>query len=364
MDNPFKYSRVVTGKAFCNRVKEQNQLLDLIKNSENILIYSHRKTGKSSLINKVFHTLKNEKPVVKTIYIDLYGTLSEQEFIDVLFTGLTQIEPNHKKILKSISGLKMISSIDPVTNLPTISLSSDPVEKKNLLSKVMQTLESYSKKNKLVVAFDEFQEISGYTEEGFEKRLRSFIQHHDQISYIFSGSQQHLLSDMFNSVKRAFYHSAHSFPLGIIKIEHFVTWAQTLFAEKNIGLPGDIIKSIVDRCDYQPLYIQQFLYHLWKIKNITMETVDEIENSIIQSHQNEYINIFDSLTTNQKKALKLIAKTGGTSIYQTETLSRMGFKNSSLLSRAIKSLIDKELIIKNGHYKIYDVLFEKWISFI
>jgi len=40
----------------------------------------------------------------------------------------------------------------------------------------MNILSKYSQKRKLVIAFDEFQEIGNYTEGGFEKRLRSFIQ--------------------------------------------------------------------------------------------------------------------------------------------------------------------------------------------
>ncbi|MBU1386927.1 MAG: hypothetical protein KKD32_03650 [Proteobacteria bacterium] len=364
MKNPFKYSRLVINKAFCNRKYEQDQLLDLIQNSENVLLYSHRKTGKSSLIHKVFRKLIEEKSNIKTIYIDLYGTLSEQDFIDAVFTGLTQIEPSHKRILKAIPGLKMVSSIDPMTNLPTISISSEPSEKKNMLAKAMQTLESYSMKNQLAVALDEFQEISGYSEDGFEKRLRSFIQLHSRISYIFSGSQQHILTQMFNSSKRAFYHSAHSFPLDNIEMSHFVSWAQNLFAEKKIDLPLEAIENITERCCYQPLYIQQFLYELWKVKVIDTKKIDDIENEILQSHRNEYISIFDGLTTNQKKAMKLLAKTDGESIYQTDMLNSMGFKSGSLLSRAIKSLLDKELIVKNGRYRIHDIMFKKWIMAI
>lgn len=334
MKNPFKFSKLVTNKAFCNREEEQELLLDLINNSENILLYSHRKTGKSSLIHKVFNRLIDEK-TIKTIYIDLYGTLSEQDFIDAVFTGL-----------------------------PAISISSKPSEKKNLLAKAMQTLESYSIKNRLVVAFDEFQEISGYAEKGFEKRLRSFIQLHSRISYIFSGSQQHLLTQMFSSATRAFYNSAHSFPLEKINMSHFVSWAQNLFAEKKVSLPREIIEIIVKKCRYQPFYIQQFLYKLWKVRLIDMKKVNHIEKKIIQSHRNEYINIFDNLTLNQKKALKLIAKTDGESLYQSETLNSVGFKSGSLLNRAIKSLIDKEIIIKNKKYRIHDVMFKKWLATI
>ncbi|MDX1708173.1 MAG: hypothetical protein R3274_06200 [Desulfobacterales bacterium] len=35
---------------------------------------------------------------------------------------------------------------------------------------------SYSKKHKMLVVFDEFQEVAKYSEKGFEKRLRKIIQ--------------------------------------------------------------------------------------------------------------------------------------------------------------------------------------------
>lgn len=361
MKNPFSYSGIVTDKAFCNRVSEIGEIRSLVENSQNILLFSHRKTGKSSLIFKLFKEIKKNNSDVKTIYIDLYGTLSEQDFVDALFTGLTQIEPQYKKILKTIPGLKIVSSLDPLTGMPAVSISSEPAEKKNLLAQVMKTLESYSKKSKLVVAFDEFQEISEYTEEGFEKRLRSFIQMHENISYLFSGSQAHLLSEMFLSAKRPFYHSAQSFPLQPIEKEDYISWAKGLFKEKNVDLPEDIMDDIVERCDYQPLYIQQFLYKLWQARVIDFDKVSEIEHEIINSHKNEYISVFDNLTVNQKKALKLLVKTGGASVYQTENLSSVGLKNASLLARAIQSLLDKELISKNGTYRIQDVMFKKWI---
>jgi hypothetical protein len=361
MINPFSYSGIVSDKAFCNRKNEQNKLLELIINSQNILLFSHRKTGKSSLIHKIFKRLNSDNPGIKTIYIDLYGTLSEQDFIDAIFTGLAQIEPHYKKILKTIPGLKMIGSVDQTTNLPTISFSTEPHEKKHLLEKAMQTLESYSIKNRLVVGFDEFQEVAGYAEKGFEKRLRSFIQLHSKISYIFSGSQRHILSEMFNSAKKAFYQSALSFPLERIKKVHYVSWAQDLFAKKNMDLSSEIIEDIVERCDYQPMYIQQFLFSLWKLRNISLEKIIILENEIIKSHRNEYISIFDSLTVNQKKALKIIAITDGEAMYQADNLNKRGFKSGSLLARAIKSLLDKELIVRNGNYHIQDILFKKWV---
>ena len=51
-------------------------------------------------------------------------------------------------------------------------------------------LGSLSEKRKLMVVFDAFQEIAGYKQKGFEKRLRAIIQQHENISY-FLGARLH-----------------------------------------------------------------------------------------------------------------------------------------------------------------------------
>ena len=361
MTNPFSYSGVVTKKAFCNRKNELSQLTGLIENSQNVLLYSHRKAGKSSLLFEIFRKMDDKKSGIKTMYVDLYGTLTEHDFVNALFAALPQIEPHYKKVLKSLAGINLTVSFDPSTGAPVFSVSASPSEKKRLLSKTMDILKSYSNRNRLAIALDEFQEISEYGEDGFEKRLRSHIQTHDRIAYIFCGSQAHLLSEMFQSAKRAFYQSARSFPLQKIQKAEFVSWAKEHFASKNVDLPDNIAEEVIERCEHQPLYIQQFFHRLWQAKTLTLDKVDSIEKEILQNHKNEYITVFDSLTANQKKALKLIARTGGEAMYQAENFYSVGFSTASQLTRAIGSLMEKELIAKNCNYQIQDVMLKKWV---
>ena len=360
MKNPFSYSGIVTKRAFCNRENELGQIGQQIQNSQNVLLYSHRKTGKSSLLIELFRRMNEQVPGIKTMYVDLYGTVTEQDFVDALFAGLPQVEPQYKRILKALPGVKVFVSVDPATGYPVFSVSAAPSERKHLLSRTMDILKSYSEKFRLAIALDEFQEISQY-EQGFEKRLRSYIQTHDRISYIFSGSQAHILAEMFQTAKRPFYQSARSFPLQPIDKASYVAWAKELFSRKKVDLPKEVAEEVVERSEYQPLYIQHFFYRLWQTRSLDLAKVAAIEWEIIQSHKNEYITIFDNLTANQKKALKLIAKTDGEGIYQTENLQDAGFSSSSLLARAVDSLEEKELIAKNGTYQIQDVMLKKWI---
>jgi hypothetical protein len=167
---------------------------------------------------------------------------------------------------------------------------------------------------------------------------------------------------MFDSAKRAFYKMARSYPLENIQMQHYVDWAQKLFKKKNVKLDKEIISDIVERCDYQPMYIQQFLFDLWRSGTISPAALDEIQKSIIISQKNQFTVLWDLLTLNQKKALWLLAETGGQGIYGAEQLQRVGFNSGSVLQRALTSLAEKEILSKNGTFQFQDAMFKKWVQ--
>jgi hypothetical protein len=369
MQNPFAYSNYVTGESFCNRKKELSELLTYIKTSQNILLYSHRRYGKSSLIHQAFNIIKAKKLNIGAMHVELYGTISEKDFITRTFQCLNQLESNFERLLKSVSkavkNIKLNLSIDPTTGDTSVSPSFEAVNEEVVLGELMNMLAKYSQKRKLVIAFDEFQEVASYTENGFEKRLRSFIQQHSNICYIFSGSQQHLITEMFNSNSRAFYKMAESFPLDKIETKHYIPWIQNLFRRNNVQLPVELIEEIISRFENHPMYIQNFLFHLWEEpikKKLSPEIIDKIENSIIGRKDLEYTVLWGTLTINQKKTLKLILLNNGSNLFNADSLKSVNLRTASLVTKALSSLINKEIIAKNGNYQIQDIVFKKWLQ--
>ena len=53
MKNPFIYGKEVSGANFCNRKKEIKELCCNAHNSQNVIIFSQRRFGKTSLIKEV-----------------------------------------------------------------------------------------------------------------------------------------------------------------------------------------------------------------------------------------------------------------------------------------------------------------------
>jgi hypothetical protein len=109
------------------------------------------------------------------------------------------------------------------------------------------------------------------------------------------------------------------------------------------------------------MYIQQFLFELWRQGGISPATISQIESDILERRKNEFIILWDSLTPNQRKALRLLAKTEGEAIFYSESLQRFGFSSGSILSRALSSLSKRDIVTKNKAYHIQNVMLKKWI---
>lgn len=361
MKNPFVVTGVVQELAFCNRLNEQAELKTHIQNSQNVLLYSHRRHGKTSLILKVFKQLSNVTP----IYIDLYGTTSVEDFIKAFIKGVSVVEKKTNRLIKlvreSLSGVAVTFGYDPVSNTPSMSASFSHKPADLDIDVIFQMAKTISQKKKIVIAFDEFQEIANYGGDAFEKKLRKAIQHHDNIAYIFAGSQRHLITAMFNNAKRAFYQMAVSMPLHRINTEDFIEWIQDLYIQAGKSINEMVIRNVVTRCENHPKYIQEFFYTLWPVKAVGLEEVNKVEMLILEKRSIEFMNTWDALSLNQKKALKLIAATSGEGIYSAENLTKHQFKTASQVAAALKALEQRELLSKNGEYRIQDPIFMRWV---
>ena len=266
-----------------------------------------------------------------------------------------------KTVREGIRSIGINFSVDPITGMPTASPVFNKGAERSTIDEIFALLENLSKKKKMVVALDEFQEIATYGGDTFEKNLRRSIQKHDRISYIFSGSQRHLLTDMFSARNRAFYMMATSYPLRRIKTNHYVTWINGLYQRAGRAIENKFIEDVVNRCENHPMYMQEFFFNIWRKDKLSFELIDKIERKIVEKRIPEYAYAWDSLTLNQKRSLKLIAGTAGKFIFAAENLDRFGFRTASQVTAALKSVEKVGLVDKNKEWKIHDPFFKRWL---
>jgi hypothetical protein len=124
----------------------------------------------------------------------------------------------------------------------------------------------------------------------------------------------------------------------------------------------NLIEEVVSRCDNHPIYVQQFLYHLWDAAEPAFDDLDEVEATILRKNNNQYLTLWESLTLNQKKTLKLVIATGGKKIFHAAAIHAADLQSSAQVIRALESLIAKDIVTKNGEYRIQDAMIKKWIQ--
>jgi len=173
--NPFKYGKIVEGEFFYDRVEELKRIKDTLKGGNNLVLYAPRRYGKSSLVHKALNELQAEG--FNTLYLDFLSIYSREVFIKnysklIAEKNSSLIEATVKKFGKLIRGIVPSLSFDNFGN-PSFSFSwIDGAEKLQTLEDVINLPDKLSnKKNKWIIAFDEFQEITKLNGESFEKLL-------------------------------------------------------------------------------------------------------------------------------------------------------------------------------------------------
>ena len=209
-NNPFLITGYHSPKYFCDRRTETATMLEALYNGRNITLIAPRRIGKTGLIQHVFYNLKNQKSDIVTLYMDIYSTQSLGDFVKLLANtvlGKLDSEPQKtlSRITKFIRSCRPIFTFDEITGIPQVSIDISPNDEEKTLKEIFDYISSSEKR--CYIAIDEFQQITEYPEKGVEALLRSYIQFLPNVHFIFSGSKQHVMQEMFASSKRPFYQS-------------------------------------------------------------------------------------------------------------------------------------------------------------
>ncbi len=362
--NPFYYAGAITNEHFCNRVGELKELKQDIDAGLNLLIYAPRRFRKTSFVLKTLEELKTTD--TKYIFLDLMYISTQEEFINRYFNAIAQsLEQSSEKIVnffKSVVKLRPNINVNfDYSGTPSFSLALNGEDKEKTLEDVMNAVLDFAKKSKIVVVFDEFQEIANLK---LEAKLRSIIQlHSNKISYIFMGSKKSLLHQMFMDKSRPFYKSVKHFQIKEIAKESWLTFIVDKFRQSSKIIDEKYIDDIISITKGFPYYTQQFAYEIW---NLTQKSVNDAIfqhalKTIISREEDLFTLEWDNTTANQKKAIKIIIDKHGKNLYDEQYLAKYHIKTGSIQT-ALKALIQKDIVDKSkDKYYFQDPLFEYFI---
>ena len=359
MFSPFPYDRISTQKTFFGRDEEMEVLTKTVKYSNNLLIYSKRRMGKSSLIDHFFETKKAD---TLCIYVDIFDITSKEDFAKSLLHGVSNATKGDlKSAIKKLTSLFKRVRVEPTIDPTTFEYSIKPIVVTLSFEEMMEdffyTIRELSKESQVIIAIDEFQQIATITDVKLDAMLRKEMQQRENISYLFLGSKRHLLTSLFE-YRAPLYEMATHYELQPLKFE-----AIQNYVAQYLKIDEEQLRSICEITKYETKMMQNVFHLLWlqKEEMLTKEQIDDIVREIINSKDSSYKIIFDTLNNNQKIALKVIGRYKNGFFTQT-VLQEFNIKKQTLQS-ALDALFKRELIDKDGdYYFIPDRTLELWVE--
>ena len=363
--NPFLVRGYAGPDYFCDREKETATIVSSLENDRDVTLIAPRRYGKTGLIRNAFHSLSGKMPV---IYMDVFQTRTLADFTKLFASSVIGAldSKTERAFAAATSFFKSFR--------PTITAQADGTPKfsfdiaaSGAEESLAETFAYLAKRDKrVVIAIDEVQQILEYPESGTEAMLRSQIQFVPGVRFIFSGSRQHLMREMFLSPRHPFYQSTDILSLGTIDRDAYFAFASRHFAAASQAISRETFDAIYDRFDGVTWYIQMLLNRIWagRVGKGGKAAVDATVNELVESRSLEYNDLLKSQSESCQAVLRGLATAGPVAKPTSGSFVRQcGLTASSTVASALDALRRNDLAYETPTgWIVYDRLFGEWLA--
>lgn len=352
MRNPFKFGTIVEDEFFTDRIDESKYISRVMDSENHLILISPRRFGKSSLVVKVAKQL--DRPY---IFLNFQKVIGTQDLASKLLKEVFKLY-TWEKVKHLMSNFHFVPTIsaNPITN--GIDVSFQPSSDSNvLLEDAMALLEKVSSpERRLIVIFDEFQEIMQISK-GLDRQMRAIMQMQQGLNYIMLGSQESMMTEIFERKKSPFYHFGTLMHLSRIPYEDFLDYiVNRLSPVLSDANSMAVSREILGLTDCHPYYTQQLASQVWelvKYEEIMDNVVNEAVKRIISNHDLDFERLWIKFNRMDKQILQELCQ--GKNPLQNRTLA------TSTSYSAVKRLMQSGYVIRTEKYEIEDPFFKQWI---
>lgn len=343
------------------RDKEIETLKSYINFSQHTVILAPRRYGKTTLANKVLDDLKDQYLIVK---VDIFEATTIKELCEIYLNAIYRsvgianfLNEVKKSVLSFLDQFSISYEIEGIKIGYEIFRETD---ENKLIEKTFNFANKFAElnKKKMIVFFDEFGDVEKFNQE-FIKKLRSYMQTHENVIYLFAGSQTSVINNIFLKKENAFFNFASLMKIGFLnknEVEKFlerVTIENKAFSEK-------VINKIFSITNYHPFYLIKLMQEsfistlLLKNKTIGLSDVENALNKILSDNNAYFESIWQQI--NRKKYKGMIYKHFCSGQTQHNKISM----SSSYKSQLVKELKMESLL--SDDLNPIDPLLSLWLT--
>jgi AAA+ ATPase superfamily predicted ATPase len=343
-----------------------------VQNGIDTTLISPRRMGKTGLILHFFDFLSKQTDLI-TIYVDIYAARSLNDFIKLLAEATLRTFPEKtgigEQFLALLKGLRPLISYDSISGEPQVQIAYQSVqEKEYTLRGLLQFLDSRS--TLVVLAIDEFQQITHFPEQNMEELLRTYVQQLKNIRFIFCGSRKDMMTHIFSNAKRPFYSSSQYLTLDKIDSDVYAAFIKKIFADNGITIAENAVDFILTWTKCYTFFTQSVCNMAYQTadEHVTIEDVKASCAELLRRNESVYFQYRQLLTPAQWNFLIAVSKEGEISqLTAKKFINQYDLGTPSDVRRISKSLIDKELLLEiqtkqASTYQVYDLFLSRWLE--
>ena len=230
------------------------------------------------------------------------------------------------------------------------------------ISELLLSLNAAAKKmnQSCIICMDEFQQIGLLkNNNAIEAAIRHAVESSTHITYIFSGSSRHLLSQMFSSKNRPLYHLCELMELKRITNESYMAIllekAKKQWKKFNNAA---VIQEILNLTKRHPYYVNALCRQLWKNEHApTVASAQKTWLEYVETQQNWITDDLARLSPNQRNILAALAYIATNEPYAQEFCDRVKMGASSVKA-SLQPLLKDDFVYRENEYKIVDPALE------
>lgn len=365
---PFRYEEPLpAGEDLVDRETELAGLAERALAGRNTRVVAPRRYGKTSLLKHLIAALPPDEGV--GVYVDLYGVNGGADVAVRLERALRAAKLPRSQARWLDGRLRTLTRSAGVRLGPLSVTRSDAAgppgsnapggleDRFAILAELQERIRA-----PLIAVLDEFQEVLAGGR-GIDATIRSEIQHHDQVGYVFAGSHVGMMRELFADRSRPFYAQAAPLMLAPLPPGPLAEHIGARFEQRDRDCTH-VLGALLDLGRGHPQRSMMLAAHLFAATPeggaADAGTLEDALDSALREAEGELQGRWDALNLSQRRALAALAD--GLAPFGRAAMERHGTSKGAT-GKALTGLAASADVLQapGGEWAIVDPLMQEWI---
>jgi Cdc6-like AAA superfamily ATPase len=367
--NPFRTGQRVTGEFFTDRAEEVARIVRAMRDPSRLLVYGPRRVGKSSAIAMAAERVRQDGGLV--VEADLSTASTVTDVTNRLLTSLHRAGRGPRpSLLDFLGSLRMRFDVDQASGTPSVALesrerASPPERQAGTLESVLDRIDALASDTDapVSVVLDEFQEVVSLGPDRADWWLRSVMQRHEHVSYVCAGSRKALIDRMIGK-EGPFFGGFERIWVGPVDPGHLSRWIDSRMEGAGVpalGCGRAVIAAVGPRLEDVMNLARQTYYIAAARGRYEPEDPGRALDEIVRADEAAFHALWDGLTALQQNVLRAVAA-GEEALHAAATRGRYALGPSSSVTVAVRSLVDREIVVREARAVAFDnPFFRCWV---